>query len=336
MNEIAALPSVARNDQTGLHHSLLARGTGNVSRILGQTPFKEAKILPYLALTATFLLFGLSFVASKYALKSIPPLTLIFLRFLLASLVLGILYFRKGHTPLAPGDRWRLSLLSLIVPGLYFLAETYGLKFSSATSVSLLISTIPIFASLLAFFILGERVGIWRGVGIVLSIAGVGIIITSGEEGVSVGRIIQVGNLLGLAAAVCAGLYMALGRDLLSRYSPRVITTFQAFFTVALFFPLASWEQIGYSWPEIKPLTILAVVYLALFCSVLAFFLWNYGISRLEASKAAVFTNLAPVFTVLGAYLLLGERIQLGQIIGGALVIGGVSLASATRSRDSA
>jgi drug/metabolite transporter (DMT)-like permease len=299
-----------------------------------QTPFKEAKILPYLALTATFLLFGLSFVASKYALKSIPPLTLIFLRFLLASLVLGILYFRKGHTPLAPGDRWRLSLLSLIVPGLYFLAETYGLKLSSATSVSLLISTIPIFASLLAFFILGERVGIWRGVGIVLSIAGVGIIITSGGEGVSVGRIIQVGNLLGLAAAVCAGLYMALGRDLLSRYSPRVITTFQAFFTAALFFPLASWEQIGTSWPGIKPLTLFAVVYLALFCSVLAFFLWNYGISRLEASKAAVFTNLAPVFTVLGAYLFLGERIQLGQIIGGALVIGGVSLASATRSRD--
>ena len=71
---------------------------------------------------------------------------------------------------------------------------------------------------------------------------------------------------------------------------------------------------------------------LALLLSVLAFFLWNYGISRLEASKAAVFTNLAPVFTVLGAYLLLGERIHLGQIIGGALVIGGVSLAGATHS----
>ncbi len=302
----------------------------------GETTVKEVSILPYFALTATFLFFGLSFVASKYALKSVPPLTLILLRFLLASLILGILYFRKGRTPLAPGDRWRLSLLSLIVPGLYFLAETYGLKLSSATSISLLISTIPIFASLLAFLILGEKVGIWRGAGIVLSIAGVGIIITSGEEGVQVGRIIQVGNLLGIAAAVCAGLYMSLGRDLLSRYSPRVITTFQAFFTVALFLPLAGWEQIDYRWPEINLLTIFAVIYLALFCSILAFFLWNYGISRLEASKAAVFTNLAPVFTVLGAYFFLGERIQLGQIIGGTLVIGGVSLASATRSRDSA
>ena len=272
-------------------------------------------------------------MASKYALKSIQPLTLIFLRFLFASLILGILHFRQTRAPLLPGDRWKLSLISLIVPGLYFLAETYGLKFSSATSVSLLISTIPVFASLLAYFILGERVGLWRGAGIALSMAGVGAILTSGEGSAPAGKIIQAGNLLGLAAAVCAGLYMALGRDLLSRYSPRVITTFQAFFTAALFFPLAAWEQAGSPWPEVNAFTLLAVLYLALFCSVLAFFLWNYGISRLEASKAAVFTNLAPVFTVLGATAFLGERILPAQIIGGILVIGGVSLASATRSR---
>jgi drug/metabolite transporter (DMT)-like permease len=63
----------------------------------------------------------------------------------------------------------------------------------------------------------------------------------------------------------------------------------------------------------------------------LAFFLWNYGISRLEASKAAVFTNLVPGFTVFGAYFLLDEKIYPGQMIGGALVICGVTLASTTR-----
>jgi drug/metabolite transporter (DMT)-like permease len=277
------------------------------------------------------LLFGLSFVATKYALRSIPPFTLIFLRFCIASLFLGIFYLRKPSRKVDRGDRWRIVMTSLIVPGLYFLAETYGLKFSSATSVSLLVATIPIFAAIFAFLLLRERIGVWRGMGIALSVIGVGTILTAVPGEKSGLQFIQAGNLLGLGAALCAGLYMALGRDLLNRYSPLVITTFQALFAVLIFFPLAGWEWFTHRWEDLNALTLVAVTYLALFCSVLAFFLWNYGISRLEASKAAVFTNLVPVFTVFGAYFLLGEKIYQGQMIGGALVICGVTLASTTK-----
>lgn len=277
------------------------------------------------------LLFGLSFVATKYALRSIPPFTLIFLRFGIASLFLGILYLKKRPRKLDRGDRWRIILTSLIVPGLYFLAETYGLKLSSATSVSLLVATIPIFAAIFAFLLLKERIDTWRGMGIALSVIGVGTILTSVPGETTGWQMVRAGNLLGLGAALCAALYMALGRDLLSRYSPLTITTFQALAAVVIFFPLASLELFTHQWAEPDALTFAAVIYLAFFCSVLAFFLWNYGISRLEASKAAVFTNLVPVFTVFGAYFLLGEDIYAGQMIGGALVIGGVTLASATK-----
>ena len=277
------------------------------------------------------LLFGLSFVATKYALRSIPPFTLIFLRFCIASLFLGILYLRKRSKKVDRGDRWRILLTSLIVPGLYFLAETYGLKLSSATSVSLLVATIPIFAAIFAFLLLKERIGVWRGMGIALSVIGVGTILTALPGKTTGWQMVQTGNLLGLGAAVCAGLYMAMGRDLLRRYSPLAITTFQALAAVVIFLPLAILELFTHQWAESNALTFVAVIYLALFCSVLAFFLWNYGISRLEASRAAVFTNLVPVFTVFGAYFLLGENIYAGQMIGGALVIGGVTLASATK-----
>jgi len=279
------------------------------------------------------LLFGLSFVATKYALRSIPPFTLIFLRFCIASLLLGILFMRKRPKKVERGDRWRIILTSLIVPGLYFLAETYGLKFSSATSVSLLVATIPIFAAIFALLLLKERIGIWRGMGIVLSVIGVGTILTSVPGETTGWKMVRAGNLLGLGAALCAGLYMALGRDLLNRYSPLTITTFQALAAVLIFFPLASLELFTHQWGQINVFTFAAVVYLSLFCSVLAFFLWNYGISRLEASRAAVFTNLVPVFTVFGAFFLLGEKLYAGQMIGGALVIGGVTLASATKGQ---
>lgn len=281
------------------------------------------------------LLFGFSFVATKFALRSIPPFTLIFLRFSLASLFLGVIYYTRRNIPLLRGDRWRLLFASLIVPGLYFLAETYGLKLSSATSVSLLISTIPIFAALFAFLVMKEKIGLWRGVAIFLSVLGVAIIIPGDRGELAAWKMVQLGNLLGLGAAVCAGLYMAIGRNLMSRHSPLTITTFQAFFAAAIFLPLAGMERVTHRWENLQPLTILAVLYLAFFCSVLAFFLWNYGISRLEASKAAVFTNLVPVFTFIGASLFLGEKIHLEQVIGGGLVIGGVSLASATKGSHS-
>jgi len=279
------------------------------------------------------LLFGLSFVATKYALRSIPPFTLIFLRFCIASLFLGILCIRNRPKKLERRDRGRIILTSLIVPGLYFLAETYGLKLSSATSVSLLVATIPIFAAIFAFLLFKERIGIWRGMGIALSVIGVGAILISVPGGTAGWKMVRAGNLLGLGAAFCAALYMALGRDLLSRYSPLTITTFQAVAAVLIFFPLASLEFFTHPWGETNAFTFVAVIYLALFCSVLAFFLWNYGISRLEASRAAVFTNLVPVFTVFGSYFLLGEKIYAGQIIGGALVIGGITLAGATKGR---
>jgi drug/metabolite transporter (DMT)-like permease len=286
-----------------------------------------------LALTFMALLFGLSFVATKYALRSIPPFTLIFLRFCIASLFLGILFMRKRPKKVERGDRWRIILTSLIVPGLYFLAETYGLKLSSATSVSLLVATIPIFAAIFALLLLKERIGTWRGMGIALSVIGVGTILTSVPGQAAGWKMVQAGNLLGLGAALCAALYMALGRDLLNRYSPLTITTFQALAAVLIFLPLAGLELFTHQWGETNAFTLAAVIYLALFCSVLAFFLWNYGISRLEASRAAVFTNLVPVFTVFGAYFLLGENIYAGQMIGGALVIGGVTLASAVKGQ---
>jgi len=279
------------------------------------------------------LLFGLSFVATKYALRSIPPFTLIFLRFCIASVILGILFMRKRPKKVERRDWWRMILTSLIVPGLYFLSETYGLKLSSATSVSLLVATIPIFAAIFALLLLGERIGIWRGLGIALSVIGVGAILTSVPGETTGWRIAEAGNLLGLGAAFSAGLYMALGRDLLSRYSPLTITTFQALAAVLIFFPLAGLEFFTREWGKINAETLAAVAYLAIFCSVLAFFLWNYGISRLEAGRAAVFTNLVPVFTVFGAYLLLGEKIYAGQVIGGALVIGGVTLASVKKGK---
>jgi drug/metabolite transporter (DMT)-like permease len=299
----------------------------------GSEPFQETPILPYFALTLTAFLFGLSFVATKYALEYIPPFTLIFLRFSIAFPVLAIFYRLTPHNKINSEDRWRMALTALIVPGAYFLAETYGLKFSSASSISLLVATIPIFTALFAFLFLHEKIAPAQILGILLSMIGVGVILGTNPTEMARESVMRIGHFLGLGAALCAGLYMVLARNLMKQYAPLALTLLQSLFAVLVFLPLAVWEQGGGPWKHLPFGAIGAVFYLAIFCSVLAFFLWNYGISRLEASRAAVFTNLVPVFTVLGATLLLGERIHLRQIMGGALVIAGVMLASRRRGK---
>ncbi len=288
----------------------------------------KTALLPIAALTIMALLFGLSFVATKYALNTIPPFTLIFLRFLIAFLLLGLFCMKRGYTAFERRDRPRIFLISLIVPGLYFLAETLGIKFSSAATVSLLVATVPIFGALFAFLLLKETISTRRGFGILLSVFGVAVILFSSPGDLSVGDLSSWGNLLGLGAAVCAGLYIALGREILARYPPLKMTAMQAFSAAVIFLPLAAVEQATHTWTAPSGLAVGAVLYLALFCSILAFFLWNFGISRMEASRASAFANLVPVFTVIGAYILLGETIQGPQITGGLLVIFGVMLAS--------
>jgi len=299
----------------------------------GSESFQGTGTLPYIALTLTAFLFGLSFVATKYALTYISPFSLIFLRFLIAFILLEIFHQLTSPRKIDPGDRWQMALAALILPGGYFLAETLGLKFSTASSISLLIATIPIFTALFAFIFLQEEIRLPQALAIGLSILGVGILLGAHPEEIAREPIMRIGNLFGLGAAVCAGTYMVFARNLMKRYAPLTLTRFQALFALLIFLPLAGWEQATH--PRISlPLGVIgAIIYLAVFCSVLAFFLWNYGISRLEASTAAVFTNLVPVFTVMGAILLLGERFHPRQIFGGALIITGVTLASKGRKK---
>jgi drug/metabolite transporter (DMT)-like permease len=289
--------------------------------------------LPYLALALTAFLFGFSFVATKYALEFIPPFTLILLRFAIAFGVIEVFYRFTPHKRIEPQDQWRMALTALIVPGLYFLAETYGIKFSSASSISLLIATIPIFAAFFAFLFLQEKIRLGTALGIGLSVCGVGVLLGAPPDGKVMASLIRIGNFLGLGAALCAALYMVLARNLMQRYPPLTLTRVQALSALLIFLPLAGWEQGIHPRIHFPPGVIWVVIYLAVFCSVFAFFLWNYGISRLEAATAAVFTNLVPLFTVCGAALLLGERFHPRQMIGGALIIAGVTVASRGRKK---
>jgi len=275
----------------------------------------------YAALAATMVFWGLSFVATKVALESLPTFTLVFVRFSLAALI--FLFLRRGGAwPVFKGqDRIKMVLLALFEPGLYFVFETLGLQHTSAPKTALIIATIPLVVLVLGRIMLKERTSGASIVGIVLSFCGITLLVVGDPQFGWNLKGSLLGDLLIGGAVISASLYMIFARDLGRNYSSMDITFVQIVYG-ALFFGLPFfWELPAIVWQTITLRSWLAVGYLTLFATIGAFLCYNFALTRVPASRAAVFVNGIPVVTAIGAWLLLDERLTALQAGGGALVL---------------
>ncbi|HSL96134.1 MAG TPA: DMT family transporter [Thermoleophilia bacterium] len=283
----------------------------------------------YLAAVGMTVAFGLSFVAAKYALRGFEPQLIAFLRFALAGGLLWVVWrLRPGRERASRAELKRLALLGLVTPALYFTLEIQGIARTSASEAAIIIAAIPIFVSALSALVLGERTARLQWAGIALSFAGVVGLMQFGA-GAGGGRL--AGNLLVLAASFAAAVYSLMARRLLLTRSALFVTTFQNLFGALFLLPLALLEMAVAGVRTPTSTAVGAVLYLTLLCSMAAYLLLNYAFRFLEASRVAVFINLTPVVAVIGAYLLLGERLTAAQVAAAVVVIVGVWVTNSGR-----
>jgi drug/metabolite transporter (DMT)-like permease len=290
---------------------------------MGHTP---PPLKTYAALVATMIFWGLSFVATKVALESIPTFTLVFIRFSLAALI--FLLLRKGRKwpSFERKDHVKMVLLALFEPGLYFIFETIGLQYTSAPKTALIIATIPVVVLVLSAVMLGERTDGTNIAGIILSFGGIALLVVGDPEFSWSLEGSLLGDLLIGGAVVSASLYMIFARDLGRTYSSVEITFVQIVYG-ALFFCLPFvWELSSSVWPVVTLRSSVAAIYLTVFATVGAFLCYNFALSQVPASRAAVFVNGIPVVTAIGAWVLLDERLTVIQTGGGGLVLVAVFL----------
>ncbi len=289
---------------------------------------KDSLLTPYFALTSAMVFWGLSFVATKIALESLPTFTLVFARFALGSCLFLILMVRYGLPRFTPRVHAKLLLTALFEPGLYFIFETVGLQHTSAPKAALIIALTPIAVLLFAFLFLRERNNPWSFFGVVLSLAGIAILVGgdpqfSWELG---GHFL--GDLLIFGAVISAALYIVCARDLARTHTAREITSMQTLYGALFYLLPFLFELPKIRWLEITGRSLTALAYLTVFATFAAFLFYNYGLTKVPASRAAVFINGIPVVTALGAWLLLGEILTMLQAIGGLIVLLGVYLAN--------
>ena len=280
----------------------------------------------YAAAVGMTLAFGLSFVATKYALHGFRPLLIAVIRFSLAGALLWTVWrLRPVRERVTRSELRQLAALGFVSLTLYFSLEINGIARTSASAAAILIATIPVFVAVLAALVLHERNGARQWTGVVLSFAGVAGLVLLGS-GVGVGGL--VGDLLVLAAALSAAVYNLMARRLLMTRSALYVTAYQNLFGALFMAPLALGEALLMGVRRPTAGSVGAVLYLTLGCSVVAYLLLNYAFRFIPASRLSVFVNLTPVAAVAAAYVLLGERFTTTQLAAAAVVVAGVWLAN--------
>jgi drug/metabolite transporter (DMT)-like permease len=280
-------------------------------------------LLPNLALLTTVGFWGLSFVSSKFILNTgLPPLTLAFFRFFIASVIFFPISRAIDHgTTIQKKDLIPLIATSLFGITIYFFFETTGIKLTSASNAALIIASIPIFTIIAEYIFYKTAIHWYKIVGVFLSIGGVYLIISRTIEAQLYPGVIK-GNLFMLGACLSWVGYIIISKRLRQRLSGVICITYQFIFGTIFLFPLAIREFSGWFLPP--PLAILNLLYLGIACSALGYFLYLYGLSRLEPVAVSTYTNLVPVIGTVGGVLILNEKILGSQIIGGAAIIIGI------------
>ncbi|MBN1250606.1 MAG: DMT family transporter [Bacteroidales bacterium] len=287
---------------------------------------KSNKIIyTYLALIVAMFFWGLSFIWSKILLDFYNPITIVFLRLIISSIFLITigLTFKKLQR-INKNDILNLLLLSFFQPFLYFVGETFGLKYVSSTTASVLIATIPLFAPIAAYYFLKEKLSLLNFIGILISIGGILLVLVKEDFKISASPIGMIFMFLAVTSAIA---YSVLVVKTANKYNVYTIITFQNFIGIFLFLPfflyfdLQHFMSVKLSFELVKPL-----IYLSVFASSLAFMLFTYGIQVLGITKANTIANIIPVFTAVFAYFLLDEKLSPLNIFGIAIVISGLFL----------
>lgn len=282
-----------------------------------------------LALAAS--IWGSMYVVSKYVLEFVPPFTLLWLRYIIAGLVLSIFMLLSRKHKVNPQDIFLLAWIGFIGYFISVGAQFVGTKLSDAHTGALITSSSPVFTFLLARWLLQEKIT-WRKLfSLLLSIAGIITVIGFNRSG---GNSLS-GSLALLTAAVTWALLSIYVKKASVRYSSLTITTYALLFAVVFTTPAAAWEMT--SQPVLllaNPLVWLGTLYIAIVSTALAFYLWNKGMDLMDAGVGSLFLCFQPIVGSFLGWLLLKEHLDLKFFFGAVLILAGLIIVSWQRGPD--
>ncbi len=276
---------------------------------------------------------GNAVVARAAMLADVPPLAFNFWRWLLAFLIFvpftarNVWRLRRAFI-----DRWiYIAAFGLVSVTLFNSFYYTGLQYTTAVQGSLIMAILPMLVLGLVAAILAQRITARQVWGVVLSVAGAGIIVLRGDPELARTLAVNVGDLWCLAAVLDWAVMI-----LMLRWKPAEIDML-SFMTVTIAAgvvfqaPLIAWEHVGGRTFAPDAASLGFIFYVALFAGVIGTTMYNAGVIRVGAANSGYFGNLYPAFAAALAIVFLGEPFEWFHGVGGALVLSGIGLATISR-----
>ena len=283
-------------------------------------PESQLDTLSLGAIAITLLFWASAFAGIRAGLNAFSPGHLTLLRFVFAGLALG-LYAAVTRIPWpSRADALRIFGLSCCGITLYHTLLNYGELSVPAGTASLIIAAGPVITALIATRFAGERLTTLGWLGTFISLGGVALIVLGGGQGLSFSR----GAALILLAAFFTSIYFVFQKPILARMNPLHFTVWSLLLGALplLVFAPGVWGE----WRSAPLQAQLAVVYLGIFPSAIAYLSWTFALSRVSASSTTSFLFVSPVLATVIAWVWLGEVPGVSSLIGGGIALAGVLL----------
>ncbi|PLW97013.1 MAG: EamA family transporter [Marinilabiliales bacterium] len=292
----------------------------------------KSKSWVYILVILSMVFWGMTFVWTKIVLDYWEPVTIILFRLIVSSAIIFGFLKLFGRVQKVSKKDYGLFLLSAVFnPFIYFIGENYGVKHSSATVSAVIIATIPVFTAIAARTIYKERLSVINILGMVLSLAGIVVMLNGPEFNI---RASGKGLIWLTMAVISAVFYAIVLKKLAVKYSSATIVATQNLIGIFLFLPLFfifDFQQ--FTETKITGELITNIILLAIFGSSLAFIFFTIGTRELGVSRTNLFSNLIPFFTAVTSFIVLKEEFTAMKIVGMVTVIGGVVMSQIKRSR---
>lgn len=302
-------------------------------------------LVPYLEATFAVVIWGASFIATKVALKEVQPVTIVWIRFTIGVLILGVAVALRKQFALPAKKEWGyFALLGFLGITFHQWLQSNGLQTSEASTTAWIVSTTPVFMALLGWLVLKEGLGLMKTLGIALAFVGVLLVSSKGNiTSISVGKFGAPGDFLILISAINWAVFSILSRRGLKAYPASLMMFYLMIlgwiFTSILFFagpaltnastPFIHNFLAGPGFSDIANLTPkgwMGILFLGVFCSGLAYIAWYDALQALSTAQTGVFLYIEPLVAVVVAAIVLSERITGISLIGGAIILFGVWL----------
>ncbi|NWF89348.1 MAG: DMT family transporter [Ignavibacteriaceae bacterium] len=285
----------------------------------------KAKLLSYWKPLASVTFWGISFIATKIALEELAPLSIIFLRLIFASILLAVLaVYSNKKLDLSWKNHGSIFILALIAV-FHLWIQVTGMQYTTAANTGWIIGTAPIFMAIVGYIAFKESLSPIRIFGILLAFFGFLMLISKGDFS-SIDLLSNKGDFLILASAFTWSIYSAVNKKISLTYSPLLTVLFLFLMMAVIISPFSISSQSIQSVKALSTKSWIAIFFLGIFCSGVAYVLWAQALKEMDSVKVGAFLYFEPFVTVFAAWLILSEEITFLMIVSGVVITLGVLL----------